>query len=235
MPISAYSTDRDTNAGIVPGNIRVRDPELQQLVNSNRQLMADLAALGITPFIEGLLNDIDALAARTTLGLIWESIGPLIDINNVASVIWTNLSAYRRIRISGKIIPVTNNTAIVGHASNDNGASWLNGASEYSQSYIYNNGATPSAGAANSANISLGVSASSSAYGVKFNTEIDEWNKAVRGHGITASHTISSGGADFTALIAFIANTTTARNAFRITSTSGNLSSGFVTLEGIRG
>lgn len=70
MSISAYSLIRDDNALIEPGNIRSPDfARDQQIINSIRQLMADLAGLGITPFIEGLLNDVDAAEARTTLGV----------------------------------------------------------------------------------------------------------------------------------------------------------------------
>lgn len=46
MPISAYSQVRDTNAGIVPGNIRSSQADVQQTINSIRQLMADLALFG---------------------------------------------------------------------------------------------------------------------------------------------------------------------------------------------
>lgn len=42
MPISDYSPIRDENANIVPGNIRSRHPEEQQIINSIRQIMADL-------------------------------------------------------------------------------------------------------------------------------------------------------------------------------------------------
>lgn len=53
MPISAYSADRDTNAGIAPGNIRSPDfARDQQQINSIRQLMADLAAvLNVDPVV----------------------------------------------------------------------------------------------------------------------------------------------------------------------------------------
>lgn len=86
MPLSDYSTDRDTNASIAPGNIRVKDPELQQVVNSIRQLMVDLAALGITSFIEGLLNDANAVAALATLGITTGTWTPtLTNVSNVAA------------------------------------------------------------------------------------------------------------------------------------------------------
>lgn len=49
MPISAYSTDRDTNATIAPGNIKApaSDNWAQQMVNSIRQIMADIAGAGL--------------------------------------------------------------------------------------------------------------------------------------------------------------------------------------------
>lgn len=46
MPIADYSSIRDTNASIVPGNIRSSVPGNQQILNSIRQLMADLAGIG---------------------------------------------------------------------------------------------------------------------------------------------------------------------------------------------
>lgn len=43
MPLSNYSPVRDTNATIPPGDIRVEEFKYQQIVNSIRQIMADLA------------------------------------------------------------------------------------------------------------------------------------------------------------------------------------------------
>ena len=46
MPASNYSTDRDSNASIAPGNIRSEDYRRdQQIINAIRQLMADLASM----------------------------------------------------------------------------------------------------------------------------------------------------------------------------------------------
>lgn len=85
MPgISTYSPTRDLNASIPPGNIVAKEFANQQIVNSIRQLMADLAALGITPFIEGLLNDANAAAALTTLG-VSTYIQTLLDDANAAA------------------------------------------------------------------------------------------------------------------------------------------------------
>lgn len=44
MAVSDYSTNRDSNASIAPGNIRSNDPSRdQQIINAIRQLMADMA------------------------------------------------------------------------------------------------------------------------------------------------------------------------------------------------
>lgn len=44
MPISAYSAVRDDNASIPPGDIRSKVPDNQQILNSIRQVMADIKA-----------------------------------------------------------------------------------------------------------------------------------------------------------------------------------------------
>lgn len=48
MALTDYSTSRDANAAIVPGNIRAIDFQQQQIVNAIRQLMADLAGAGFS-------------------------------------------------------------------------------------------------------------------------------------------------------------------------------------------
>lgn len=45
MPLGSYSTDRETNSTIPPGDIRAENLWGQQLVNAIRQLMADLAGV----------------------------------------------------------------------------------------------------------------------------------------------------------------------------------------------
>lgn len=89
MPISAYSPIRDNNASITPGDIRSPDfAKDQQIINSIRQLMADLAGLGITPFVESLLNDPDAATFLGTLG-VSGFIQTLLDDANAAAALAT--------------------------------------------------------------------------------------------------------------------------------------------------
>ncbi len=72
MPISSYSTNRDSNAGIPPGNISVPFSEFwaQQIVNSIRQLMADLAvdfaAGGVGAGVQTINTDADFTLSPTT-------------------------------------------------------------------------------------------------------------------------------------------------------------------------
>ena len=63
MPIGDYSTDREANADIAPGNIRAPAEHswAQQIINSIRQLMADLATGlfggGVSPTFDTVTAD----------------------------------------------------------------------------------------------------------------------------------------------------------------------------------
>lgn len=69
MPISAYSSIRDDNALIEPGNIRSPDfARDQQIINSIRQLMADLAAFRATgDFVDLNVSDDLTVDGQSTL------------------------------------------------------------------------------------------------------------------------------------------------------------------------
>lgn len=57
MAIGDYSTTRDNNASVTPGNIRSNDPSRdQQIINAIRQLMADMAGFagGTSPIASGV-------------------------------------------------------------------------------------------------------------------------------------------------------------------------------------
>lgn len=60
MPISDYSTNRDANAEIPPGDIRAESFATQQIVNSIRQIMADIAGYVGTD-VQDIIDAIDAL------------------------------------------------------------------------------------------------------------------------------------------------------------------------------
>jgi hypothetical protein len=53
MGVGAYSTVRDTNATIAPGDIRAEEFTQQQIVNSIRQLMADIATWNTAATMNG--------------------------------------------------------------------------------------------------------------------------------------------------------------------------------------
>lgn len=48
MPLANYLPVRDDNANVAPGNIRTDESKLQQIINSIRQIMADLSGSGLT-------------------------------------------------------------------------------------------------------------------------------------------------------------------------------------------
>lgn len=73
MPISAYSAVRDNNAAIAPGDIRTDDSKQQQIINSIRQLMADLAGFSAS----GSFVNLSVTNTLTTLN---ETLTGLLDL-----------------------------------------------------------------------------------------------------------------------------------------------------------
>jgi hypothetical protein len=102
MPISAYDTIRDNNANIAPGNIRSNDQAQQMIVNSIRQLMADLAGLGITPFGNTVMSAADQAALFAILGYVTGTYIPTATfLGNVSALV---PSTHRYFRVFDHVI-----------------------------------------------------------------------------------------------------------------------------------
>lgn len=197
---------------------------------------ADAPALfTLTAAGRALLDDADAAAQRATLGVLWEHINTTV-VSSAASVIWTDLSAYRRLRVSGYLLPATNLVAITGSVSTDNGASWISAAASYFIVYLLGTTASvASAGTASQTTMALATTTigNTATDGLSFSLEIDNWNQARSAWG--RLHSQASGAAGNVVVAGTVITGTVARNALRIISTSGNLASGYLTLEGVRG
>lgn len=167
----------------------------------------------------------------------WELIAKGYTGGYVASVVLTNMSAYRWIRLTVRINPQTNNRSIGVQVSTDNGASYISGASYDYQHIGWSLAAGSSGGAAAAVN------------GFYFNfvsgVNSGAWilSQAVMGGFNTPDHlywdsqaTFLDGGAGtmYKGLSGGRLPQTTARNAFRLIDLSGGNIAAYYTIEGIR-
>lgn len=169
----------------------------------------------------------------------WEMIGSPVAISSgSSSVAWTDLSAYRKLRISGFAVPTTDNVSFGIRTSTNNGSSYDSGASDYAGQYFQMASASTSAlaGAASiyflNYNANIGNAANE---GIRFSMDVDEFNRSAYCYfGSEAFHIDPSGNVSRT-VNGGRRLSATARDAIQFLAASGTLASGFVVLEGIRG
>lgn len=169
---------------------------------------------------------------------LWEKIGLPIVVTNVANIIWTNLSAYRSLRITGRIIPLTAGSNLQGMVSEDNGATYRTAVNDYFYVEAQATSAPAVAGASAFSVAGSGMflvgGAPSTTVGAKFVLEIDDFNQANSAQGVLQSVTISNAGAHLANIWGWSFQRGVARDAFKIQASAGNIT-GYATLEGIRG
>jgi len=180
----------------------------------------------------------DGSASRR--GSPWELISSISLPNGTASVAWTDLSAFRLLRLDYHVRPATDAVVHNLRYSVDNGANYKSGASDYHDYYLFSsNAAAPAATSSNSDRwdqsiTSVGNVAPSE--GVAGYYQISEWNQADECFVIGNTYLVSStptfnmgvwGGRSN--------NNYGARNALRFAMSSGNIADGFLMLQGVRG
>lgn len=160
----------------------------------------------------------------------WETILDQ-EFTSVASIIKTDLAAFRALRFSGRFTPSVG--SILGFQfSANNGVSWIAGGADYAWSYYgVSSGAVISQTAANLALYVIGGFAAAGSIG-SFSGFIPDFNKAIASLG-TGQTSYQNGGA--LALGIYAVTAATAFNALRLLPASGGTISGHISIEGIRG
>lgn len=167
----------------------------------------------------------------------WETIG-VSSPSGVATLDFTGLSAFRKLRITGWLKPATDNVSLYLRTSTDNGSTYDSGASDY----VYNSLAQATStvvGLRNldsmfrcDANFGVGNAANEL---LQFNINIDLFNQATWLYGQCHSLIVDQSTNVTQELLTCARLSTTARNAIRFQFSGGNIASGVVCLEGMRG
>jgi hypothetical protein len=167
----------------------------------------------------------------------WERIS-VTDLSDVASWTATDLSAFRKLRVTGFMRPATDNAFTQVRTSTNNGSSYDAGASDYRYQSLRASGATVTAAvaaAADSFSFSItGVGNVTTEEGVQFKVEIDQFNQTTRVYFNASSNLVNPTGDLNIVQASGQRMDTAARNALEITFSSGNISFGQIVLEGVR-
>lgn len=191
------------------------------------------------PITAGGTAATSAAAARSALGIAdqaWE----LIETKTAsasASLSWTGLSAYRVLRMTGTIRPATDAAAAYARVSTDNGATYVS-TSTYNYQIGRIAGATnaPIGGTTTGVLVGGTTSIGNAANELtSFEITFEQFNKNtyMMFHGTAIATTEL--GTLVSAIIGGSWGSSTPRDAIQIIMDSGNITDGYVTLEGIRG
>lgn len=163
----------------------------------------------------------------------WEPIGAPITLSGQTSVSWTNLDAYRHLRMTLGYVPSPGSGNVLLRVSTDNGSSFIS-TSTYSFSSLVQTGTTVTgtAGAASTAMIVSNASVDANS-GFLSTIDVSNFNKAA-GASYKAVSEYASGNPRMD--LVYGGHTgATARNALQLLVSSGNFTAGMVLLEGLRG
>lgn len=202
------------------------DALFANVADATKKLAIDTS--GVTTATTRTVKVPDADTALTK----WELISD-VTVSGAATIPFTNLGAFRKIRISGKLSP-SSNSQIKIRTSVNNGVSYDSAASDYAYQLTTNTGTTVATqGSSANTEMFLCPSAVDAGGAGCFSAIYEAFNKAEFGH-IHGDCSANTSGVLLLGQIAGQRNTNTAKNAFQILSSAGTFI-GTVTVEGIRG
>lgn len=157
---------------------------------------------------------------------------------SVASVNYTGLSAFRILRSKGWLRPATDIVGLMFRTSTNNGSSYDAGASDYNTAYLFQSGAV-----AGASDATLGTSFNPNISGIGnvapeavwFDLTLYEFNQAQHCGFLCQLFQLTGTTTTLTGVMSGRRLSTTARNAFQVLHTSGNIAAGNLQLQGIRG
>jgi hypothetical protein len=157
--------------------------------------------------------------------------------NSDATVTFTGLSAYRRLRLTGFLRPETDAVSLFGRTSTNNGSSYDAGAGGYSWQYVRGVGATAAASSGTATAFSLYLTSvgNATAEGVQFEAVFDQFNQATSCWCRCDVFQLDNGGNSAAGTISGLRLDSSARDALQVLFSSGDIATGHLTLDGIRG
>ncbi len=192
-----------------------------------------LALATLTAAGRALLDDADATAQLVTLGASWQKIHEGT-ISSAASFTQTGLSAYRRLRVSGSFVPVTDSIDLNIQVSTDNGSSYDTGSNYRIASTIAYYSGTFNYNATAIGFIVGGLQDNAAGDGVSFAAELFDFNQARKCRALITAGGLRGDNASEHAFATSGTHTgTTARDALRLIFSSGNISTGHILVEGL--
>lgn len=162
----------------------------------------------------------------------WELISSAL-YGSVTTIDFTDLGAYRYLRLSGRFIPATSGANVLFNVSTNNGASFVTTAGTYGMQTLLTDGATSSSNRNTTATgINLGSADNSTGNFVNMTISNFANLSVMIAKGETSAY--NSGGNPLLWSFNGYFNQIILRNAFRLSLTSGSFNSAHVVLEGIR-
>lgn len=164
---------------------------------------------------------------------VWTPIGAPIDLAGLSLVTWTDLAAYRQLRLKFDCQGSTNSNVFL-RVSTDNGSTFLSGASDYAKSDFLQQSATVQGTALAPGSSFVFGSALADANSQSYHIELSEFNKAT-GSLIKGDNNYISSTVFRTEFSRGYVSSIIARSALRMSISAGTWVSGLATLEGVRG